>query len=174
MVSEQSKLVERPAIDAQRYRKVLGSYPTGVSVVTGVDASGQVAAMVVGTFTAVSIDPPLVGFLPDRNSSSWAKLQQSSHFCISVLSDAQEDLCRQLSSKNPDKFAGVANRISPSGAPILDEAVAWIECAHHSTTPAGDHDFVLGLVLDMDASEDSAPLLFHRGSFGGFAAAPKG
>lgn len=159
------------AIDPSRYRQVLGQYPTGVCVITARMADGSAAAMVVGSFSSVSLDPPLVAFFPDRKSSSWARLRECDRFCVNILSSDQEGVCRRLASKDPDKFAGIAHRSSTHGAPIIEGAVAWIECLREAVTDAGDHEMVTGRVLDLDVSAGGLPLLFFRGGYGRFAPA---
>lgn len=127
--------------------------------------------MVVGSFSSVSLDPPLVAFFPDRTSSSWAKLRDCPRFCVNILSADQEDVCRRLASKDPDKFAGVTHAISTHGSPVLDGAVAWIDCDQYAVTDAGDHEMVTGRVLDLGIGAGGLPLLFFRGGYGRFAPA---
>ncbi|MCB2062129.1 MAG: flavin reductase family protein, partial [Novosphingobium sp.] len=76
--------VSEATIDPAHFRQVLGAYPTGVAVITAMDTEGAPAGMVVGTFTSVSLDPPLVGFLPDKSSSSWPKIESAGRFCVNV------------------------------------------------------------------------------------------
>lgn len=159
---------DRRVIDPKWYRQVLGQYPTGVCVVTAQAADGEAIAMVVGSFSSVSLDPPLIAFFPDRNSSSWARLRPCEKFCVNVLAADQEELCRRLASKDPKKFDGVSHRISPLGNLLLEGAVAWIECRKHAVTDAGDHEMVSGLVLDLDVGAGGLPLLFFRGGYGRF------
>jgi flavin reductase (DIM6/NTAB) family NADH-FMN oxidoreductase RutF len=161
--------VTQPSIDSAQFRQVLGSYPTGVSVVTAMGADGQPIGMVVGTFTSVSLDPPLVGFLPDKNSSTWPRLEAAGRFCVNVLASDQLDVCRQLAGKGPDKFAEVEYTVSDHNLPVIAGALATIECSLHSVTDAGDHYFVLGRVLRLEATRDADPMLFFRGRYGGFA-----
>jgi 3-hydroxy-9,10-secoandrosta-1,3,5(10)-triene-9,17-dione monooxygenase reductase component len=161
--------VSDASIDPQQFRQVLGSYPTGVCIITAMDADDTPAALVVGTFTSVSLDPPLVGFLPDKSSSSWPKIEQAGHFCVNVLASDQQDVCRQMSAKGPDKFSGVDYSLSDNRLPVIADTIAWIECRIHSVTDAGDHWFVLGEVLSMEVTRDEDPMLFHRGRYGGFA-----
>lgn len=161
--------VTNTVIDPAQYRQVLGSYPTGVVVVTALDEDSNPAAMVVGTFTSVSLDPPLVGFLPDKSSSSWPKIEQAGHFCVNVLGSDQQNICRQMAAKGPDKFASVEYSLSDHNLPVLSNSIASIECQLHSVTEAGDHWFVLGKVLRMIVNRDEDPMLFHRGRYGGFA-----
>jgi flavin reductase (DIM6/NTAB) family NADH-FMN oxidoreductase RutF/DNA-binding IclR family transcriptional regulator len=157
------------SIDPTQYRQVLGQYPTGVCVVTSTGPDGFPAAMVVGSFTSVSLNPPLIGFFPDRGSSSWPKVAASGRFCINILSAEQEDVCRKLASKDPDKFAGIAHRQSPLGSPIIDGVVAWIDCDSHTVQDAGDHFFVLGSVRQLEIADNGLPLLFFQGGYGRFA-----
>src|SRR3546814_2223086 len=80
------------ATDAATFRKILGHYPTGVCAITAMSDTGIPSAMVVGSFTSVSLDPPLVAFLPDKSSTSWPKIEASGRFCVNVLGDNQEAL----------------------------------------------------------------------------------
>lgn len=155
-------------IDPISFRQVLGQYPTGVCVITAAQHDGQPVGMVVGSFTSVSLNPPLVAFFPDRASSSWAKLSKSRRFCVNILSAEQEDVCRQLASKDPDKFAGIPHRATPTGSPIIEGVVAWIECDLHSVEEAGDHYIVLGLVNQLEIAAGGLPLLFFQGGYGRF------
>lgn len=161
--------VSEAGIDAAHFRDVLGSYPTGVCVISALDPDGIPAGMVVGTFTSVSLDPPLVGFLPDKNSSSWPKIEQAGRFCVNVLASDQQDICRRVAAKGPEKFAGIDYALSDNELPVITNAIATIECTIHSVTDAGDHWFVLGAVLGMKTSRDEDPMLFHRGRYGGFS-----
>ena len=160
--------VSEATIDPAVFRQVLGAYPTGVVVITAMDEDATPAGMVVGTFTSVSLDPPLVGFLPDKNSSSWPKIEKAGHFAVNVLGSDQQQLCRQVAGKG-DRFAGVDLIVSDHGLPVLADAIVTIECSIHSVTEAGDHWFVLGNVLRMETPRDSDPMLFHQGRYGGFA-----
>ena len=157
------------AIDSARFRLVLGAYPTGVCAITAIE-DDQIVGMIVGTFTSVSLDPPLVGFLPDKNSASWAQIEKAGRFCVNVLASDQQDVCRAASAKGPEKFAGVAYVISDHGLPVIAGSIAVIECDTHAVLDAGDHWFVLGKVLRLETASDADPMLFHRGRYGGFAA----
>jgi 3-hydroxy-9,10-secoandrosta-1,3,5(10)-triene-9,17-dione monooxygenase reductase component len=153
-------------IDAAAFRRILGHYPTGVCAVTAMQADGTPAAMIVGSFTSVSLDPPLVAFFPDKGSSSWPKIAACGRFCVNVLADHQEGLCRTLASKDPDKFAAVPHHLSERQAPILDGALAWIDCTLFAVHEAGDHYIAIGQVQALDIHHAGAPLLFHKGAYG--------
>ncbi|MCW1384887.1 flavin reductase family protein [Novosphingobium sp. KCTC 2891] len=152
-------------IDSAYFRRILGHYPTGICIITSIDAEGAPLGMVVGSFTSVSLDPPLVGFLPTTNSESWRRIGESGRFCVNVLSSQQETLCRTFASRIPDKYAGIDYRLSPGGLPIFDGAIAWIECDIHAVHEAGDHLIVLGDVRALDVEHPESPLLFFKGDY---------
>jgi len=157
--------------DSATFRKVLGHYPTGVCAITAMTGEGPVG-MVVGTFNSVSLDPPLVGFYPDRGSTTWPRIATAGLFCVNVLSERQQDVCRAMASKAPDKFNRIAHRLSGMGSPIIEGAVAWIDCGVHAVHAAGDHFIVLGKVYALGIERANAPLLFFQGGYGMFASAP--
>jgi len=158
-----------PGFDAARFRQVLGQYPTGVVVVTALAPTGEPIGMTVGSFTSVSLDPPLVAFLPDKGSSSWSALRQAGdRFCVNVLDARQEEVCRAVATRKNDKFADIAWAPSPGGSPVIEGAVAWIDCTREQVHDAGDHDIVVGRVRDLDLGEGDSPLLFFRGGYGSF------
>jgi flavin reductase (DIM6/NTAB) family NADH-FMN oxidoreductase RutF/DNA-binding IclR family transcriptional regulator len=157
-------------VDPRWFRHVLGRYPTGVSVVTSIDVDDSAVGLAVGTFTSVSLDPPLVGFLPGRASESWPKIQRAGRFCVNVLSERQEDVCRIFATKEPDKFRDLRWRGTGSGAPIIDGVVAWLDCELETVHEAGDHFIVIGRVLELDVESSDPPLLFFQGGYGSFMA----
>jgi flavin reductase (DIM6/NTAB) family NADH-FMN oxidoreductase RutF len=161
--------MDKQSIDPAVFRQVLGNYPTGVAVITAADSTGTPLGMVVGTFTSVSLDPPLVGFLPDKRSSTWPQIEASGRFCVNVFASDQLAQCKQLARSGPDKFEGVSHSRSPHGLPVLDDAMVVIECGLHSVVEAGDHWFVLGAVEAMEVRREADPMLFFRGKYGGFA-----
>lgn len=159
-----------PEIDPLLYRETLGYFPTGVVVITAIDDTGSPAGMVVGSFTSVSLDPPLVAYLPARTSGSFARLRTSDHFVVNVLGADQTELCTRFASRVADKFEGVEWTPAPvSGAPILADAVSWIECAVHQEHDGGDHAIVVGRVLDLGVQRPALPMVFFQGGFGRFA-----
>jgi flavin reductase (DIM6/NTAB) family NADH-FMN oxidoreductase RutF/DNA-binding IclR family transcriptional regulator len=158
-----------PSVDPHRFRQVLGNYPTGVAVITAMAGDGSPVGMAVGTFTSVSLDPPLVAFLPDRKSSSFPRIRTAASFCVNVLAADQEDVCRAFASRGGDKFAGIAWSPAPSGAPRLHGVAAWIDCDFESITDAGDHYLVMGRVRELYGSSDSLPLLFFQSGYGRFS-----
>jgi flavin reductase (DIM6/NTAB) family NADH-FMN oxidoreductase RutF len=150
------------------FREVLGHYPTGVTVVTGMVESRPVG-MVVGTFSSVSLDPPLVAFMPQVGSRTWGQLAMAPTFCINVLAHDQLGLCRVMAVPREDKFDQVEWSPSALGAPVLAGAVAHVHCRQVSTVEAGDHWIVLCAVEAMELSRPVTPLLFFQGGYGGFS-----
>jgi len=155
------------SIDSNEFRRVLGHYPTGVTVVATSDDDGA-TGMAIGSFASVSLDPPLVLFCPGKDSSTWGRMKQSSSFAVSVLGDDQKDVCGVFASKADDKFDGVANHTEVTGAPIIDGSVAWLDCEVHAIVDGGDHDIVLGRVVALGTDHETAPLLFFKGGYGHF------
>lgn len=152
-------------IDPKYFRDVLGSYPTGVCVVTSVSSQGERLGLVVGSFTSISLDPPLVGFLPDKRSTSWPKIEETGRFCVNVLSAVQRDHCQRFATSGENKFDGVSHGHSPAGLPLLDDVLAWIECSIAQVVDLGDHLLIVGAVQALARSSDDPPLLFHRGRY---------
>ncbi len=164
-----------PSFDGKQFRTVLGHFPTGVTIVSGLH-DGRPVGFTIGSFTSVSLDPPMVGFLPQTNSSTWAAMADAGSFCVNVLSQAQGDLCWAFakSDVDSDRFDDVAWHAGPTGSPIIDRAVAWIDCTVEEVYEMGDHYFVLGRVVALDADADHdgeppMPLIFFKGALGGFA-----
>ena len=157
------------AIDPAVFREVLGHYPTGVTIVTGVHPDGEQLAMVVGTFTSVSLEPPLVAFLPMRSSRSFVRLRECPSLCINVLTGDQEQVGRTIVKRWENKLDGLAWAPSPSGAPILAESLAWLDVRLTDVIEAGDHYIALCAVQDLGVLNPTSPLLFFQGGYGRFA-----
>jgi 3,4-dihydroxy-2-butanone 4-phosphate synthase len=160
-------------LSPEHFRSVLGAFPTGVVAVTGIGPDGQPAGLAIGSFTAVSLEPPLVAFLPAKSSTSWPLIAPGGVFCVNVLSADQQPECRRFSQPGADKFDATPWRPAPSGSPILEAALAWIDCDLERVVDAGDHEIVLGRVRSMAAAEHGGdPLVFFRGRLGRFAETP--
>jgi 3-hydroxy-9,10-secoandrosta-1,3,5(10)-triene-9,17-dione monooxygenase reductase component len=147
-------------------RHVLGHYPTGVCVISATQDDGSLVGMTVGSFTSVSLNPPLVAFFPDCNSTSWPKIELIGRFCVNVLSADQLSVCAKFASKAPNKFENLAHRSTRSGSPVIIGAVAWIDCILHSVQKAGDHFIVLGAVIDLNIEVAGPALIFSGGDYG--------
>ncbi len=155
------------AIDPAHFRTVLGHFATGVTIVTATTADGPVG-FTCQSFSALSLEPPLIWIAPGSTSTTWPKIAEVGAFTVNVLGADQEPLCRAFAVSGADKFVGVGFELGATGAPRLHDAIAVIDCTIASTTEAGDHLSVVGSVVAMDA-KPGAPLLFFRGGFGQFA-----
>jgi flavin reductase (DIM6/NTAB) family NADH-FMN oxidoreductase RutF len=154
------------------YRKTLGTYPTGVVVITASTGEGPVG-LVIGSFTSVSLDPPLIGFLPGKGSSTWPKVEATGSFCVNILAADQLDVCRAFASKDGLRFGAVSHRTEVTGSPILDGVLSWIDCTIDSVAEAGDHWWVMGKVEALKIERDDVgPLQFFKGAYGDFMPHP--
>ncbi|MFE9766140.1 flavin reductase family protein [Streptomyces sp. NPDC005808] len=167
---------ERAPVDQAEFRRVLGNFATGVTVVTAPasedsDGSGSgrggPAGFACQSFSSLSLDPPLVCFLVGRTSSTWPRIARAGVFCVNVLGAHQGELCRGFAVRGGEKFAGVAFDAAPAtGSPRLADASAWIDCTIHAVHTGGDHLIVVGRVEALGTGDDeAAPLLFHKGQF---------
>ncbi len=150
---------------ARHFRDVLGRYASGVTVVT-TSAGTEPVGMTCQSFTSVSLDPPLVAFLPTKQSRAFASIQRTGMFCVNFLASGQGAISDQMASVGHDKFAGVP--WSPSratGSPLLDGIVGYVDCAVHAVHEAGDHYLVIGRVLDLAVGNAEDPLLYYRGAY---------
>ncbi len=154
-------------IDGAHFRTVLGHFPTGVTVITAMGADGP-AGLAVGSFFSVSLDPPLVGFCPNKASSNWPVIKSAGVFCVNILAEDQEDISRNFATKGGDKFQGVGWRPASSGSPILHDVLAWVDCEIDAVHEAGDHFVVVGRVHELDVAHEGTPLVFFRGGYGRF------
>jgi 3-hydroxy-9,10-secoandrosta-1,3,5(10)-triene-9,17-dione monooxygenase reductase component len=157
-------------IEARRFRTILGHFATGVVAITAIDSeTGRPAGLAANSFTSVSLDPPLVSFCVAHTSTTWPRLRRAGRFCVNVLSAPQLEVCRRLAAKGGDKFAGLEWTESPGGGPVIDGALAWLECSVEAEHTAGDHVIVVARVHHLDRHHDGDPLVFYRGSYGSFA-----
>lgn len=150
---------------AAHFRQTLGHFPTGVTIVTGLGESGP-SGLAVGSFMSVSLAPPLIAVCPGKTSRSWPAIRETGAFCVNILADDQEELCRLFAISGGDKFDGIGWRLSPAGTPIIDDVLAWIDCELIEEHDAGDHTLVLGRVRALHVERSVEPLVFYRGGFG--------
>jgi len=151
------------------FRRVLGHFASGVTVVTTWDASGQPAGLTASSFTSVSLDPPLVLVCVAHTSQSYQALHAHGRFAVNVLQLDHEQVARRFASSAgaSEKFAGIVYRQGALGLPVLEDALAGLECTTVHTYPAGDHTIFVGQVEAAECRGDSGfePLLYYRGRF---------
>ncbi|QYC39586.1 Flavin-dependent monooxygenase, reductase subunit HsaB [Nonomuraea coxensis DSM 45129] len=156
-------------LDSRRFRQVLGRFATGVVAITALDpGDGRPCGLAANSFTSVSLDPPLVAFCVAHTSTSWPRVRDANVLTVNVLAEHQQEVCARMASRGGDKFAGLEWTGSPGGNPVLEGALAWLDCAVEAEHPAGDHTIVVARVLQLDTHADGGPLVFFQGGFGGF------
>ncbi|CAG7612173.1 flavin reductase [Leucobacter soli] len=153
------------------WRAVLGEYPTGVALITSRTDAGEDFGLVVGTFMAVSEDPPLIGFMPATSSRRAAMVKANGTFCVNVLGYGHEQLCRAVAGSDPDAFQYGRWDRSPLGNLRLADSLSWFEGRIEQVVPAGDHEIVIAGVegLGIGDGRSGMPLLFLKGGYGSFS-----
>jgi len=149
-----------------RLREVLGHFATGVTVVAALE-EGVPVGFTCQAFASLSLDPPMVVLAPAKSSTSWPRMQRAGHFCVNILAEDQQMVAEAFAISGGDKFDGVPWRAGVSGAPVLEGVLAWAECALEVVHDAGDHELVIGKVVDVGVGDRrSGPLVRYRGTYG--------
>lgn len=161
-----------PAGVSGAFREALAHFSSGVVIVTAIDVTGAPVGMTVGSFTSISMEPPLVGFFAGQNSTTLPHVIESGRFCVNVLAEDQHVLARKFARSGTDKFTDVGWSPATNDAPRLTGAHAWIDCSIHLHQPIGDHDLVVGRVDALVVPAPNDPLVFHRSTFHGLRAHP--
>lgn len=156
-------------IDQARFREVMGHFPSGVTIVTGIE-EGSVPPEPLGftcqAFCSLSLEPPMVLVAPSKVSTSWPRIRESGLLCVNVLSEDQGELSRAFAVSGGKKFEKVSWSPGPAtGCPVLSGALAWVECRIEDVHEAGDHWIATCNVLELGVGQ-GRPLLFYRGGFG--------
>jgi len=152
------------AFDPMLQRQIMGRFATGVTVVT-TRVGDEVSGMTANAVMSLSLDPPLVVVSVDRSASMHGLLQQGQCFAINILKREHEDLSNRFAQRGPKDFSDLATKTAESGAPILAEALAYVDCRLVEIAAAGDHDMFVGECLAGEGGE-GAPLIFFGGRYG--------
>ena len=153
--------------DPATFRTVLGHFATGVAIVTAMDGSEPVG-MACNSFTSVSLEPALVLFCAAKSSTTWPRIQAAGKWCANILEEDGEEVCRLFAQKGIDRFAHMSYSTGRSGAPILRDTLAFVDCETDAEHDAGDHVIVVGRVLELGYASERKPLIFYRGGYGRF------
>jgi len=153
--------------DAASLRTVLGHFATGVAIITAVDGEEPVG-MACNSFTSVSLEPQLVLFCAAKSSTTWPRIQTAQKWAANILAEDAEEVSRVFAQKGADRFSRIAYTVGRTGAPILESALAFVDCETIAEHDAGDHVIVVGRVLELGYAADCKPLLFYRGGYGRF------
>ncbi|MFL6879280.1 p-hydroxyphenylacetate 3-hydroxylase reductase component [Pseudomonas marginalis] len=150
--------------DPRAFRRALGNFATGVTVVTAADASGRKVGVTANSFNSVSLDPPLVLWSIDKRSSSHGVFEEASHFAVNVLAADQIDLSNNFARPKDDRFAEIAYAPGEGGAPVFVDCAARFHCEKYQQVDGGDHWIMIGKVVAFDDFGRS-PLLYHQGAY---------
>ncbi|HEY4802714.1 MAG TPA: flavin reductase family protein [Paraburkholderia sp.] len=156
------------AFDIAGFRRALGAFVTGVTVVTTIQPDGSPRGFTANSFTSVSLNPPLVLVCIAKTASSYAVFSQTRRFAVSVLAEDQKHVSGVFASKAADKFAQVSWSTRATGAPVMDGAAASFDCATHEVVEAGDHIILIGRVVDF-VQTSASPLGYCRGAYVNFS-----
>jgi 3-hydroxy-9,10-secoandrosta-1,3,5(10)-triene-9,17-dione monooxygenase reductase component len=150
--------------DSAQFKKAMSQFATGVTIVAGLE-EGQPVGFTCQSFVSLSIDPPFIAVAPARTSTSWPRIARAGKFCVNVLAEHQQDLCQGFAVSGGNKFEGVDWSPAPAtGAPLITGSLAWVDCEVELVHDAGDHELIIGKVLDLGSNEGS-PLLFVNSKF---------
>ena len=152
------------AIEKNELRRVMGHFATGVTVITSIRSSGEMHGLTANAFTSVSLIPPLLLVCIDKKAESYPCFDESKVFTVNVLAADQEALSRRFAVTGGDKFEGVSYKVGANGAPILDGALAFLECKVTQKIDGGDHTIYIGEIEQAETKEGK-PLLFFRGGY---------
>lgn len=154
------------SLDSRSFRKALGCFASGVTVVTTlVPGTKAPVGVTVSAFSSLSLDPPLVLFCLGNATSSLDAFKTFGHFAVNVLTESQRDMSIRFASRTDDKWAGVSWSAWDSGVPILPDCLAVLECALVQVVDGGDHQIFIGRVEKMKHRESGSPLVYFRGSY---------
>ncbi len=151
-------------MQASAYRKVLGCFPTGVTVIAAFDNDDQPWGLTASSFSSVSLDPPLILVCLDRRGRAWPVFAEAARFSVNILAFTQTEIARHFASPAPNRFAGVTWTRGKESTPLLPKTSAWLECRTDRQVDAGDHVVLLGAVTNYGQC-DQMPLGFCKGAF---------
>ncbi len=174
--TEAGPAVPAPAVDGSAFRKAMGSFPTGVTVVTVACRDGTMHGMTVNSFSSVSLDPMLVLVCLNETSRALGLIERAGAFVVNVLSAGQQDVSRWFADRDrpagPTMFDGVPFEPGVTGCPLLLGATASFDCRLRQSHRAGDHLIVLGEVVTLVHRPQLEPLIFHAGTYKALAHEP--
>ena len=149
-----------------RMREAMGRFATGVTVVTGLDSGGPVG-FTCQSFSSVSLDPPLVLFCADHRGSAWPRIRGAGRFCVNVLAEHQTELCWRFGSRRGERYEGLTWERSQWDTPALPGVLLRVHAGVETAHVSGDHDVVIGRVLELETDSEQRPLVFYRGNLQG-------
>jgi flavin reductase (DIM6/NTAB) family NADH-FMN oxidoreductase RutF len=164
-LSDPSRKAQAPNFSKPEFRTALAMFATGVTIVTARTAEGGLVGLTANSFNSVSLNPPLVLWSLAKAAASMPAFSTGSHYAINILAADQKELAKRFSTKDVNRFAGVAFVEGVGGAPLLAGAAATFECFNRSRYDEGDHVIFVGEVERCSHRAGASPLLFHGGKF---------
>jgi len=152
-------------IEADVFRRVMGSFASGVTIVTALDPDGAPRGFTASGMSSLSLNPRLLLICVNAASATLSAIQEQGVFAVNILAEQQRELAQRFASRLPDKFAGVEWQPGATGAPLMAGSLAHAECRVYRVYEGGDHVVILGEVVAAAAS-DAVPLLYFRGRYG--------
>lgn len=146
------------------FKQIAGQWLTGVAVVTSTAADGELCGMTMSAVTSLSLDPPQFLVCMDKRAKTLAAIAHSKAFCIHFLNENQRDLSNHFARPGGDRFTGIPHRIGETGAPILEDVIALVECRLFELHPGGDHSIVIGDAV-AGAAPGGHPLAYFHGGY---------
>jgi len=150
--------------DTKAFRRALGNFATGVTIMTAQNAQGEKVGVTANSFNSVSLEPPLILWSIDKRSSSFSIFEQATHFAVNILSADQIELSNKFARSKDDKYANVDFELGAGNVPLLKECSAVFECERFNIIEGGDHWIILGRVVNFQDNGRS-PLLYHQGAY---------
>lgn len=151
-------------LDPKAFRRALGNFATGVTVITAQDSAGHRVGVTANSFNSVSLDPALILWSIDKRSRSQEVFLNASHFTVNILSVDQIDVSNNFARPTEDKFATMTYTTGAGGSAVLENCAAHFECELYQTIDAGDHIILIGKVIHF-SDNGKAPLLYHQGAY---------
>ena len=149
---------------SRNLRQALGSFPTGVTVVSCLDKDNNPLGFTANSFTSVSLDPQLISICIDKESFNIDTFSITEHFAVSILSESQQSISTTFATPNEERFKNIDWRSEDTGSPIISNAVAWFDCKTEQVVDAGDHLILIGKIISFDSSPKT-PLMYLRGNY---------
>jgi flavin reductase (DIM6/NTAB) family NADH-FMN oxidoreductase RutF len=147
------------------FRSTLGSFATGVTVITALAPDGTPIGMTISSFNSVSLEPPLILWSLSLTSPNLEAFRNATYYAVNVLSADQQVLSDRFASRRDDRFSGVDVRPGLGGTPLIEGCCAWFECSHEAYYPGGDHLIFVGHVEQFAVGNAEAPLIFHNARY---------
>lgn len=161
---------DTPTFDTKAFRTALGSFPTGITVMTAASSEASHIGITVNSFTSVSLDPPLVLWCIDRRSRRYPAFANAPGFTVSILASGHQEVSSRLAGAGEHSLDDIALIATELGPPALADSLAVFECARESVQEAGDHAILIGRVLRFARYDGAgAPLVYFQGKYGALA-----